>query len=662
MGNIEGIAIAGSLRRTWRNAGVPSDGGAGTLANIAEKGDLLIDSTNATLYQNTNTQSSPTWTEKAASGAALSGSVGDMAANGTATANVLGASALAAPINHIHKLGTHDHSGATEGGATLGDHTAGYVILGNTTVPANTFPYIARDNAGDVTVHAITGKSVHLAVVGVNVVTVAGALITLAQAVSITTGGLTVVAGGATITGNSTITGDLNVTGSLTFGGNWTVAATLTVDELILDTDGDAGNIGATDVAFWQDNAGDGTINVKTGKVFNIAVAKTDEYSFSATELTMNSNHISGAGYLDLAAVSIGHGDNVRIGHDNAGDLTLNARNTKAVNLAINGSDEYTFNATTAAFSTNNLTFSTGEISFSGAGGIDLATSGALKVGATPAAAGGIRLTNNAYVTVRNTGNSGDINMVKVNASDLVEFGVDLAATTMGATLTLGTQQLSLSTGDITFSGAGHIALGASPALSGYIRLLNTGVIAWRNQAGGADISAIQVNAADDVQIGADLQVNDNNIYGSAAAHTDNTADGSLYLLSTLHATKGWVVLPDTHLGLVVGSDGSVDRVTTVGTNTISMFNGTAPSGTLANGVTLYSEGGECKVLDAAGNSTTLSPHTEEGDFVIHSYSAKKKETVTIHLEKLVKALATTPELKRFVQVQKGHIKSPILV
>jgi len=53
--------VAGSLRRSWRNAGTPTDGTSGTYAGICEKGDLLIDTTNAKLYQNTNTQASPTW-------------------------------------------------------------------------------------------------------------------------------------------------------------------------------------------------------------------------------------------------------------------------------------------------------------------------------------------------------------------------------------------------------------------------------------------------------------------------------------------------------------------------------------------------------------------------------------------------------------------------
>lgn len=45
------------------NAGAPVNGTSGTFAKIAAAGTLLIDVSNTTLYQNTNTQASPTWTQ-----------------------------------------------------------------------------------------------------------------------------------------------------------------------------------------------------------------------------------------------------------------------------------------------------------------------------------------------------------------------------------------------------------------------------------------------------------------------------------------------------------------------------------------------------------------------------------------------------------------------
>ena len=53
---------------------------------------------------------------------------------------------------------------------------------------------------------------------------------------------------------------------------------------------------------------------------------------------------------------------------------------------------------------------------------------------------------------------------------------------------------------------------------------------------------------------------------------------------------------------------GIVDRATTVGTFAIQIFNGTAPVGTLANGVSLYSVAGKLWAMDAAGVATQLTP------------------------------------------------------
>ena len=44
-------------------------------------------------------------------------------------------------------------------------------------------------------------------------------------------------------------------------------------------------------------------------------------------------------------------------------------------------------------------------------------------------------------------------------------------------------------------------------------------------------------------------------------------------------------------------------RGTTAGTNHLSIFNGTAPAGTLTNGITLYSASGDFNFMDAAGNA-----------------------------------------------------------
>lgn len=59
---IGGVIIEESgQQRIHLNAGAPTDGVNGTLAGIAEKGSLLIDTTTPDLYVNGNTKASPTW-------------------------------------------------------------------------------------------------------------------------------------------------------------------------------------------------------------------------------------------------------------------------------------------------------------------------------------------------------------------------------------------------------------------------------------------------------------------------------------------------------------------------------------------------------------------------------------------------------------------------
>jgi hypothetical protein len=97
-----GCEIVGAIGPTaatlWSNAGAPSNGTSGTLAGETTPGDLLVDSTNKTLYQNTNTSLSPTWSLKAAaSGGTFDGVVGGVtpAAGTFTTLNASGLASLA---------------------------------------------------------------------------------------------------------------------------------------------------------------------------------------------------------------------------------------------------------------------------------------------------------------------------------------------------------------------------------------------------------------------------------------------------------------------------------------------------------------------------------------------------------------------------------------
>ena len=172
--------------------------------------------------------------------------------------------------------------------------------------------------------NVVTGKSLDLRVANTNVVTITGSAVTLAQATTISTGGLivsdtglTVTTGGASITGNTTVTGDLTVTG------NHTWDSALTVDELLLDTDGDASTHAAVSYVL-SDNSGDTTINSKTGKEVHLSINNNDEFSVSGTEVDIHGNVLvldaDGNTKLDCAT-----GDTIKIYVAGSQDFTITA-------------------------------------------------------------------------------------------------------------------------------------------------------------------------------------------------------------------------------------------------------------------------------------------------------------------------------------------------
>jgi hypothetical protein len=86
------------------------------------------------------------------------------------------------------------------------------------------------------------------------------------------------------------------------------------------------------------------------------------------------------------------------------------------------------------------------------------------------------------------------------------------------------------------------------------------------------------------------------------------------------------------------GLGGSATRATTVGTAVLNIFNGTAPVGTLTNGISLYSSSGEAYVMDAAGNATLFSPHdAETNEWVFKSKHTPTGKVLKIDVEKLLR-------------------------
>lgn len=85
---------------------------------------------------------------------------------------------------------------------------------------------------------------------------------------------------------------------------------------------------------------------------------------------------------------------------------------------------------------------------------------------------------------------------------------------------------------------------------------------------------------------------------------------------------------------------GTAARGTTEGTNAIDIFDGTAPVGTLANGVSIYSAAGECYIMDAAGNATLQSPHDPEtGEWIFYSKNTVTGRIYRVDMERMVAAI-----------------------
>ncbi|MFA6256695.1 MAG: hypothetical protein WCT29_00065 [Candidatus Paceibacterota bacterium] len=102
---------------------------------------------------------------------------------------------------------------------------------------------------------------------------------------------------------------------------------------------------------------------------------------------------------------------------------------------------------------------------------------------------------------------------------------------------------------------------------------------------------------------------------------------------------------------------GTADRATTEGTNHLDIFDGTAPVGTLANGISLYSASGELYVLDAAGNATLLSPHENEHNYwVFNSANTETGKSLIIDMELIMKDINNSFELDYIHETQDGKI------
>ena len=582
-------------------------------------------------------------------------------------------------------------SGNTVVAGTLG-------ITGATTAAAITADSLTGTAAGDFAVAAPSGQKLSLD---------AGTTGTTDIATT-STGNVTIGNGSVTQIGLTAatvaVTGDMTVSGGLTFGGNWTVADTLTVDELILDTEGSQPSAGNCDLV--RDNTGDLTANAITGKEVHIAIDNADEYDYSATVLDLNGNALDNAGFIILNTATAPGAGEVYAVHDNSGDLTLNAKSGQAVHIAVAGADEFNFTAAALEVASGN------DIQFLGNDGIlDSAGNEVLLVEAIGSAINYLNIKNAATADpiILECLGTADRGFIFANDQDeeililtpvatavneltvlnAVSAGQPIIRTSGEADIGLEIQNAAgevmletLSTSDplnwlsVSSTNTGNPVILLNPGqddigfsfqaknaeeilnLAATTDAINEITITSKAAGNGPVVEATGGDTHIDlvltpkgtglVQVSANgIDMATNPVYGGTGA------DENLILHSTEHGTKGYVAIPDTHEGLKVG--GTAVH-TTPGTNTINIFNGTPPVGTIANGASLYTAAGELTAIDFEGNTTVLSPHNEAGDFIIKSYSARKDSTLNVNLEQLLRKLVTIhPELAPYLEDIEGQ-------
>jgi len=84
---------------------------------------------------------------------------------------------------------------------------------------------------------------------------------------------------------------------------------------------------------------------------------------------------------------------------------------------------------------------------------------------------------------------------------------------------------------------------------------------------------------------------------------------------------------------------GTADRSAVVGTNALHIFDGDSPQGTLADGCSIYSDGGELYTMDAAGNATLQTPHNDQGEWIFYSKNTVTGKVLRIDVERMIRRL-----------------------
>jgi hypothetical protein len=198
-------------------------------------------------------------------------------------------------------------------------------------------------------------------------------------------------------------------------------------------------------------------------------------------------------------------------------------------------------------------------------------------------------------------------------------------------------------------NGSKVLTTGSALTFDGATQTINASNAAYRGQislnGGTGGISQLTLYQGSTTQT---------NLVGQLYSLTDQVTLAAFratgYITLEVNSTEKMRLDSSGNLGL----GGSAQRATTVGTAALNIFNGTAPVGTLANGVSFYSAAGEAYVMDAAGNATLLSPHdSETNEWIFRSKHTPSGKVLRIDVERLLRFVNThfgLDAVKEFVE------------
>jgi hypothetical protein len=342
---------------------------------------------------------------------------------------------------------------------------------------------------------------------------------------------------------------------------------------------------------------------------------------FTTAGKALTSNAITGTGNVVMSASPTLTGTISAAAATLSSDLTLNGGTANGV-AYLNGSKVLT---TGSALTFNGTSLGVGSSSYGDAGTISLS------VGVAGSTTGGLQLwgtTTTEHFIQWGDSTSGSATYAGaisyMHAGDFMRFWVN------------STEQMRLtSTGlGIGTSSIGHKLVVSSAGGSGVYNINTTASNIQNPNSSGSEIIGAQIT------VGSNIILSERQPNGAYSDRTDLA-----FITNTGYGFgQSEKMRLDSSGNLQISSGGSVQvggtaaRATTAGTNRLDIFNGTAPVGTLANGISLYSSSGEAYVMDAAGNATLFSPHDRRtNEWVFRSKHTPSGKVLKIDVERLLR-------------------------